>query len=357
MEYDSSQFTPAADYAKRSISKQDWKIITALEETGPAGLTRAGIAERTQISIRSVNARCNALLHDGLVIPSIIPDTLGTQIFHRKTATGKLAQVLILKERGMRVSDNIPEFIKLIEKSTIDLTQGLPIPPDVMEARRDLNTEIHRKISMFSFRFTDTQEGKKAEIEVKFANGVVHLMTLFCESLRGFYSESDGTLLGSFDFDPDGLKARARRCFTLNFKEGRTLDQIAAELDMHRMTVHRTLRGKIRPYIYFEWFGHWPDGKISNRYLSDEEGKEILKYHEQGLSFLEIACKTGRNRRTISDFIMAAGVPHFNRRNGAHRVYVSPHENLCGPEPVEKKTIFFNPLVVEAIPISRKNGR
>jgi hypothetical protein len=83
-------------------------------------------------------------------------------------------------------------------------------------------------------------------------------------------------LLGAFDFDPDGGKARARRCFTLKFKEGWTLDQIAEELYMNRITVHKTLRGKIRPYIYFEYFGQWPDGKISDHYLSDEEGKEIL---------------------------------------------------------------------------------
>jgi hypothetical protein len=123
-----------------------------------------------------------------------------------------LAKIASLK-KGARVFGNIEEFKELIRKSTIDLTQGLPIPPDVMKARQDLKIEIHRKISMFTFNFMETQEGTAADIKITFANGVDHLMTLFCESLRGVYSESDGTLLGAFDFDPDGGKARARRCF------------------------------------------------------------------------------------------------------------------------------------------------
>jgi Winged helix-turn-helix DNA-binding len=96
MEFDHHKFTPAETYARRSISKQDWKIITALDEVGPGGLTRYEISERTQISVTSVSARCNALLRDGLLVPKIIPDTLGTQIEHRKTPSGGLAAVLIL---------------------------------------------------------------------------------------------------------------------------------------------------------------------------------------------------------------------------------------------------------------------
>ena len=256
-----------------------------------------------------------------------------------------VAKIASLKQ-GARVFENVEEFKELIKKSTIDLTKGLPISPDVMKARQDLKTEIHRKISMCTFNFFKTQEGPAAEIKITFANGVTFLMTLFCESLRGFFHESDERT-HNFDFDPDGSKARGRRCFTLKFKEGWTLDQIAAELHLNRITVHKTLRGKIRPYLYSEWFGHWPDGKISDHYLSDEERQEILKYHEQGLSFLEIACKTGRNRRTVSNIIMAAGVPHFNRRNGAHP---------CRPEAEEKKTILFNPFMVKAVPINGKNG-
>jgi tRNA A58 N-methylase Trm61 len=68
MEYNSSQFTPAADYAIRPISKQVAKIILALSEAGTAELTRHEIAERTESSIRSVNARSNELLHTGLLI-------------------------------------------------------------------------------------------------------------------------------------------------------------------------------------------------------------------------------------------------------------------------------------------------
>ena len=96
MEYYSNEYTPADGYARRSISKQDQKIITALDEASPGGLTRQEISARTQISVRSVSARTNALLHDGLIVPKILPDTLGTQIEHRKNLSGRSAQVLIL---------------------------------------------------------------------------------------------------------------------------------------------------------------------------------------------------------------------------------------------------------------------
>ena len=89
-------YTPADCYACHSISKQDFKIISALDEASPRGLTRNEIAERTQISIRSVSARCNGLLHNGLLIPKIIPDTQGSVVEQRKTSTGRLAQVLVL---------------------------------------------------------------------------------------------------------------------------------------------------------------------------------------------------------------------------------------------------------------------
>jgi hypothetical protein len=86
----------AADSVVRwYISKQDRLIIASVKWAEPHGLIREEISDRTEISIQSTCARCNELLHQGILYVKLVSES-STEVEQRRTRSGRWADLLFV---------------------------------------------------------------------------------------------------------------------------------------------------------------------------------------------------------------------------------------------------------------------